>query len=92
VGLIEVFPSDSVYGDGSLVVAVPEIDQFKQMRTRPDNRCIALKPDGLCAIYDRRPWICRQFQLGSECCEAFRGGKKTGHVCDPCRLFDKHEG
>lgn len=42
------------------------------MRRLEDGWCSALDQDSkLCTIYERRPWICREFQMGGfECVSA----------------------
>ena len=41
------------------------------MARAQDGWCVALDQNtGLCGIYDRRPWICREFEMGGpECLE-----------------------
>lgn len=43
------------------------------MATSDDGWCAALNPESMrCRIYDRRPWVCREFQLGGAECVAER--------------------
>jgi Fe-S-cluster containining protein len=43
-----------------------------------DGRCAALDRDTqMCTIYENRPWICREFEMGSyECENQFKGRKQ----------------
>ena len=88
VGIIEVMPDDDVYEDDFLAIDVPEHNRFRVMKTDGTNRCIALMSDGLCSIYDKRPSVCRRFEIGGECCGDFRSGRKNRHSCKSCRLFE----
>ena len=43
------------------------------MKRLDDGWCSALDRDSmLCTIYDRRPWICREFEMGSYDCVSQR--------------------
>ena len=42
-----------------------------------DGRCAALDRDTqMCSIYENRPWICREFEMGSYECENQYKGRK----------------
>ena len=48
-----------------------EVDQWGAMTMArlDDGWCAALDRDSmLCTIYDKRPWICREFAMGSDEC------------------------
>ena len=52
-----------------------EIDRWGGMTMARANSgwCSALDPDSkLCSIYEKRPWICREFQMGGQDCIAER--------------------
>ena len=87
VGIIEVLPSDVLYQDESLTIAVAEHHRFRVMRMDMSGRCAALS-GGLCSVYEHRPWVCRKFELGGECCLSFRDEKKKIHECKKCLLFE----
>lgn len=48
------------------------------LRLEEDGRCAALDRDTqMCTIYENRPWICREFEMGSyECENQFKGRKQ----------------
>lgn len=53
------------------------------MRRLDDGWCAALDRDSMrCTIYDRRPMICREFELGSEDCLEERKGSSTAYLED----------
>ena len=90
VGQIEVFPTDMIYTDDSLTMELKNCDYDRVMITDKDNRCISLS-GGRCLIYTKRPSICREFKVGSECCVQFKSGEMTKHVCMPCELVMKRK-
>lgn len=50
------------------------------MRRLDDGWCAALDRDSMrCTIYDRRPWICREFELGSDSCLEERKGTESAY-------------
>ena len=54
-----------------------EIDRWggQVMRRLADGWCVALDRDTyLCGIYDNRPWVCREFEVGSHECRVEREG------------------
>lgn len=76
--------SDAVFTDASLTTTLESVP-YRIMKADSNNRCIALR-NGSCSIYDRRPKICRLFQVGSECCKAYFTDRVKIHSCDPCKL------
>jgi Fe-S-cluster containining protein len=49
------------------------------MRRLEDGRCAALdRCSNLCTIYDRRPWICREFEMGGADCISARAENGEG--------------
>jgi len=51
-------------------------DGNESMHRLEDGRCSALDRDTLmCTIYDNRPWVCREFEMGSYECINERTGK-----------------
>jgi Fe-S-cluster containining protein len=87
VGEIEVLSKDAIFSDDSLTTKV-EANGFRDrvIKTDPQNNCIALV-GGKCTIYDKRPWVCRKFEVDSVCCSNFITGKNTRHECEICNLF-----
>jgi hypothetical protein len=53
-------------------------------------RCPHLQSDNLCAIYDRRPQICRDYQP-DEVCKAIESDTLDGRVAKYLALFDVTE-
>ena len=50
------------------------------MRRLADGWCAALDRDSMrCTIYERRPLICREFELGSEDCLEERKGSESAY-------------
>src|SRR5690554_6056438 len=50
------------------------------MRRLDDGWCAALDRDSMrCTIYERRPLICREFELGSEDCLKERKGSESAY-------------
>ncbi|MEI5638324.1 MULTISPECIES: YkgJ family cysteine cluster protein [unclassified Pseudoalteromonas] len=62
-----------IISDTGVPEAFIERDQFgsETMRRLDDGWCAALDRDTfMCTIYENRPWICREFEMGSyECTE-----------------------
>ena len=57
-----------------------EVDQWGAMTMArlDDGWCAALDRDSmLCTIYDKRPWICREFATGSDECLSERASLKA---------------
>lgn len=78
VGLIEVYSVDEIFYDETLVREFPGVEYDRFMKTAGDNmHCIALK-NGKCSIYNKRPTVCRQFDVGCSRCEGYRSGKLLG--------------
>ena len=57
-----------------------DVDQYggETMLRLDDGRCSALDRDTqMCTIYENRPWICREFEMGSyECKNQYNGRKQ----------------
>lgn len=56
------------------------IDEYggQSMRRLQDGWCSALDRDTLlCSIYENRPWICREFEMGSYECNLERNEKMS---------------
>lgn len=87
MGIIDVYSQDEVFYDETLVEPQEDNDLDRQMRTDENNRCIALK-DGRCSIYEKRPTVCREFQVGSRCCVNFFTGNLNAHTCLPCPISE----
>lgn len=85
VAIIEVYSQDAIYYDADLVHEVPDMYPDRAMRVDANGVCIALI-GGKCSIYDRRPTVCRNFQVDSECCNKFFTGELTAHQCKACWL------
>jgi Fe-S-cluster containining protein len=88
VGIIEVTHDDVLHSDALLTEVGPAPWRYRVMRTTSSGRCVAQGQNGRCEVYDRRPSVCRRFEAGGTCCEAFREGKVVVHACEPCRLFE----
>lgn len=86
MGTIDVYSTDEVFYDDTLVWEDPnkKYDRTMQM---VDGHCIALK-DGKCSIYEKRPAVCRAFEVGSRCCENIRSGHLNSHTCGFCIVSD----
>jgi Fe-S-cluster containining protein len=85
VGIIDVYSSDEIFYDETLCCDVEGKDYDREMITNDKNQCIALK-NGRCSIYEKRPQVCRLFEVNSSCCEGFRSGRITVHNNNP-RIF-----
>jgi len=58
-----------------------ELDKWggMTMARLDDGWCAALdRSTMLCSIYDRRPWICREFEMGGYECLAERSSQSSG--------------
>ena len=66
-GIVELTANDDVPQD----FRVPTELGYDRMRT-VDFVCACLEHDNKCAIYERRPEVCRRFQNGGELCEMAR--------------------
>lgn len=86
MGLIDVYPTDEVYKDEKLTRPYKTEHYDRIMRTI-EMRCIA-NVDGKCTIYEKRPAICRAFEVGSPCCENIRKGFLNSHSCKFCVVSD----
>lgn len=88
VGFIDVYSNDEIYYDNTLVWEVEGNAYDRIMQTDENSKCIALV-NGKCSIYDKRPQVCRWFEVGSRCCENFRSGKINSHICLPCPISER---
>jgi Fe-S-cluster containining protein len=86
MGTIDVYSTDEVFYDDTLVWDDPDKKYDRTMQV-VDGHCIALK-DGKCSIYEKRPAVCRAFQVGSSCCENIRLGYLNSHTCGFCKVSD----
>lgn len=88
-GIIDVYSTDDIFYDDTLVCEDDEdIGGYDRiMQTDKNQKCIALK-NGKCSIYDKRPQVCRMFEVGSSCCENFRNGSLNAHKCGFCVVSD----
>lgn len=68
--IINVYSTDEIYYDDTLVCESQDSTYDRQMITI-NNKCIALK-DGLCSIYDKRPYVCKKFDVDGILCKNFR--------------------
>lgn len=86
MGTIDVYSTDDIFYDDTLTWEDPDkrYDRTMQML---NGHCIALK-DGKCSIYEKRPVVCREFQVGSSCCENIRKGYLNSHTCAVCQVSD----
>jgi len=73
VGIIEVFSNDAIFYDETLVCECDEFLPDRVMMMGTDLKCIALK-DGKCSIYEKRPTVCRQFEVGCSRCYNYKNG------------------
>jgi Fe-S-cluster containining protein len=87
-GIIDVYSQDEIFYDDSLVCVREDREYDRQMHTDKNNWCIALK-DGKCSIYEKRPMVCREFQVGSRCCINFFTGQRNAHTCFPCPISEQ---
>lgn len=87
MGIIDVYSNDEIYYDNTLVYENEDLKYDKVMQTDENQRCIALK-NGKCSIYEKRPRVCREFEVGSSRCENFRTGKLNSHSCKICPLSE----
>jgi len=86
MGIIDVYSSDEVFYDDTLVWDDPN-DKYDRTMQIVDGHCIALV-DGKCSIYEKRPAVCRAFQLGSPCCENIRLGYLNSNTCAFCKVSE----
>ena len=82
MGTVDVYSSDEIFYDETLVVEDPD-QKYDRLMRMVDGHCIALK-DGKCTIYEKRPAVCRAFQVGSNCCINIRNGFLNSHNCRIC--------
>lgn len=86
-GIIDVYHVDEIFYDDALTEEDPN-KKYDRVMKMVDGRCIALK-NGRCTIYLKRPTVCRDFQVGSSCCENYRRGYLNSHSCQICPLSEK---
>ena len=89
-GIIDVYSTDEIFYDDSLVCEIEGLEYDRVMQTDETQRCIALK-DGKCSIYEKRPLVCRAFQVESSCCNNIRAGYLNSHSCKFCVLSGELE-
>lgn len=82
-GIIDVYSTDEIFYDDSLVWEDPDRKYDRIMRTDDHQRCIA-NVDGKCTIYEKRPAVCRAFEVGSRCCNNIQAGYLNSHTCKIC--------
>lgn len=74
--IVQVFPDEPLYNDKNFVhkaVEAPSGKPFHNMKSNGDGyTCIALAKDGKCTIWDKRPQMCRDFEVESDRCKAIR--------------------
>ena len=87
VGIIDVYSTDEIYYDDTLVCEMEGRDYDRAMQTDENQKCIALK-GGRCSIYEKRPQVCRTFEVGNRCCVDFQSGKLNAHLCNLCHVSD----
>jgi len=69
--IVEIFETDEIFNDESLVWQ--NKNMRKTIKSNGDGyTCIALKENGECNIYHKRPRVCREFEAGGERCVALR--------------------
>lgn len=86
-GIIDVYSIDDIFYDDTLVCEYEGMDYDRVMRMDENQRCIALK-NGKCSIYDKRPEVCRAFEVGNPCCVNIYTGKINSHQCGFCTISD----
>ena len=82
MGTIDVYSSDEIFYDETLVCEDP-YQKYDRLMRMVNGCCIALK-DGKCTIYEKRPAVCRAFQVDSPCCINIRNGFLNSHNCKIC--------
>jgi Fe-S-cluster containining protein len=88
MGTIDVYKTDAVFGDKSLTWESHDPERgYDAIMQIVEGHCIALK-DGKCSIYEKRPAVCRAFQVGCSCCENIRLGYLNAHTCGFCKVSD----
>ena len=88
MGTIDVYKTDEVFGDKSLTWESHDPEgRYDAIMQIVDMHCIALK-DGKCSIYEKRPAVCRAFQVGCSCCDNIRLGYLNSHTCGFCKVSD----
>jgi len=73
--IVRVFPNEEIYNDDNYVnKSVEFFDEipFHNMKSNGDGyTCIALN-NGMCSIWNKRPLMCRDFEVESDRCKAIR--------------------
>lgn len=87
VGIIDVYHTDEIFYDNTLVTEDKDMRYDRVMRTNDKMECIALK-DGKCTIYEKRPQVCREFKVGNSCCLNFQAGTLNAHSCRICYVSE----
>ena len=88
MGTIDVYSTDEIFYEDTLVWESHDPDNhYDRIMQIVDGHCIALK-GGKCSIYEKRPTVCRAFQVGCSCCENIRLGYLNSHSCGFCKVSD----
>lgn len=77
-GIIDVYSNDEIFYDNTLVCDLEGMEYDKAMQTDVNHHCVALV-NGKCSIYEKRPLVCQQFEVGCSRCENYRTGKLNSH-------------
>ena len=88
MGTIDVYPTDVVFNDKQLTKDGQGTGFPRIMRTNERQQCIALA-NGFCTIYEKRPAVCRAFEVGNRCCLNIQAGHLNSHSCGFCIVSDK---
>jgi len=74
VGLmISISPSEEIYNDEKYVKQIDSINGFRYMKSKGDGyTCIALGDQGECTIHERRPQVCKNFEVNCQRCKELR--------------------
>jgi Fe-S-cluster containining protein len=88
MGIIDIYSTDEIFYDDTLVCEDPDMRYDRVMQTTENLQCIALK-DGKCSIYEKRPAVCRAFEVGCSCCEDFRAGRLNAHLHCFCSISER---
>ena len=86
MGIIDVYSNDEIFYDETLCCDV-EGKYYDRVMITVDNKCIALV-NGRCSVYEKRPAVCREFEVGNPCCLSFQAGKLLDHSCGLCRVSE----
>jgi Fe-S-cluster containining protein len=74
--IVQVFPDEPLYNDDKYIhraIEAPSGNEFRNMKSNGDGyTCVALGEDGKCTVWDKRPQMCRDFEVESDRCKAIR--------------------